>query len=129
MLNRADGRIIFRFHARDVLIVPDRANEAFRNARRTRRPGLLEGLHARVWDPEPPVDVAKGDWSIVVMNADASPGVDARLSLGAKVGFLFWLGIGLAIGGGILLAVGGAMIYFSLRRPLYPVSSPAVSRA
>jgi hypothetical protein len=62
-------------------------------------------------------EVAKGDWSAVVMNANASPGVDVRLSLGAKVGFIFWLGLGLLVAGVVLLAGAGAMAYFSLRRP------------
>lgn len=61
-------------------------------------------------------EVATGNWSVVVMNADASEGVDARLSLGAKVGFLFWVALGLVIAGAILLAGGAVMIYFSLRR-------------
>jgi hypothetical protein len=62
-------------------------------------------------------DVAEGNWSVVVMNADASPGVDVELSLGAKVGFVFWVGLGLVIVGVLLLAGGAAMIYFGLRRP------------
>jgi hypothetical protein len=70
-------------------------------------------------------EVAKGDWSAVVMNADASPGVQVRLSLGAKVGFIFWLGLGLLIAGVVLLAGGGVMTYFSLRRPR---SAPAVAK-
>lgn len=70
-------------------------------------------------------EVAKGDWSAVVMNADASPGVEARLSLGAKVGFIFWLGLGLLIAGVVLLSGGGVMTYFSVRRPR---SAPAVAK-
>jgi hypothetical protein len=62
-------------------------------------------------------DVAEGNWSVVVMNADASPGVDVELSLGAKVGFVFWVGLGLVIFGAILLLGGAAMIFFGLRRP------------
>lgn len=74
-------------------------------------------------------DVAEGNWSVVVMNADASPGVDVRLSLGAKVGFIFWLGVGLVIAGAILLAGGAAMIYFSVRRPVRAMPPPAKSGA
>jgi hypothetical protein len=74
-------------------------------------------------------DVAKGNWSAVVMNADASPGVDARLSLGAKVGFIFWLGLGLTIGGALLVAASAAMVYFSVRRPATALPAPPVSTA
>jgi hypothetical protein len=62
-------------------------------------------------------DVAKGNWSVVVMNADASPGVHASLSLGAKVGFIFWVGVGLIIAGALFLVGGVALIYLSVRRP------------
>jgi hypothetical protein len=70
--------------------------------------------------------VAKGNWSAVVMNADASRGVDARLSLGAKIGLIFWIAVALVVGGIVLLASGAAMIYFSLRRPVF-VTAPVVS--
>jgi hypothetical protein len=62
-------------------------------------------------------EVTKGDWSFVVMNADASPGVAAALSVGAKVGFIFWIGVALVIVGALLLAGGATLIYLSLRRP------------
>jgi hypothetical protein len=71
-------------------------------------------------------DVAEGNWSVVVMNADASPGVDVELSVGAKVGFIFWVGLGLLIFGVILLAGGATMIFFGLRRPA-TTPSPSVS--
>ena len=70
-------------------------------------------------------DVAEGNWSVVVMNADASPGVEAELSVGAKVGFVFWVGLGLVIFGAILLLGGAAMIFFGLRRPTAPPAPPA----
>ena len=75
-------------------------------------------------------EVAKGNWSVVVMNADASEGVDARLSLGAKVGFIFWIGLGLVIAGAILLVSGAVMIYFSLRRqaPRASTATPEAAR-
>jgi len=70
--------------------------------------------------------VAKGNYSVVVMNADASRGVDARLSLGAKVRFLFWAALALVVAGLVFLAGGGALIYVSLRRR-GAVTAPAVA--
>src|SRR5262249_9887515 len=46
-------------------------------------------------------DVADGDWSVVVMNADGSPNVDADVRAGANVPFLNEAAWG-AIGGGAL---------------------------
>jgi hypothetical protein len=74
-------------------------------------------------------DLAKGDWSVVVMNADASPGVVARLSIGAKTGLLQWLGIGLLIVGGIVAVAAVLMIVFALRRRRAPRAPTAPSAA
>jgi Domain of unknown function (DUF4389) len=49
--------------------------------------------------------VESGDWTIVVMNADASPGVDARLSVGATVPALDWMLPGLLVTTGVLLVL------------------------
>jgi hypothetical protein len=60
--------------------------------------------------------VRKGSWAVVVMNADASKGVRADVSVGARVPFLFWLTIGL-LGGGVALGAGaGAAVFFGSRR-------------
>jgi hypothetical protein len=61
-------------------------------------------------------EVAKGDWSIIVMNTDASRGVAADISLGAKVGFIFWIALGLVIIGALLGAGAALLIYFAARR-------------
>jgi len=50
-----------------------------------------------------------GTWSIVVMNADGSRGVAATVGVGVKVPALLWVGIGLTLFGGALLAAGGLM--------------------
>ena len=61
-------------------------------------------------------ELQSGDWVLVLMNADGSQGVDVAGTIGAKVPSLFWLGIGLLIGGVIVLAVGVLMVYLSVRR-------------
>ncbi|TML95051.1 MAG: hypothetical protein E6G03_09580 [Actinobacteria bacterium] len=50
-----------------------------------------------------------GTWSIVVMNADGSRDVAATVGVGVKVPALLWVGIGLTLFGGALLAAGGLM--------------------
>jgi hypothetical protein len=50
-----------------------------------------------------------GTWSIVVMNADGSRGVAATVGVGVKVPALLWVGIGLTLFGGALVAAGGLM--------------------
>jgi hypothetical protein len=59
--------------------------------------------------------VEDGDWSLVVMNADASEGVAADVSAGAELGFLTWLALGLLIGGGVILLASGALPFFAVR--------------
>jgi hypothetical protein len=61
-------------------------------------------------------DVDDGDWSVVVMNADGSRGVDARVSAGASVPFLDDLGYGFSIASLVLLILGGTLIAESVRR-------------
>jgi hypothetical protein len=77
------------------------------------------GTQTLEWD-------ASGSWTVVLMNADASRGVDAGVSAGAQsslVGTLAWIvtGIGLAV-----LALGVLMLALGLRRRPQP-SSPAGS--
>jgi hypothetical protein len=45
--------------------------------------------------------VRRGNWTVVVMNADASPGVSVAMSAGARVPFVHDLGIGLLVAGGV----------------------------
>lgn len=62
-------------------------------------------------------DVRRGSWSIVVMNADGSRGVDAGVSAGAQLPFLLAVGWG-SIGLGLLLLVtAGGLMYVGLRAP------------
>ena len=62
-------------------------------------------------------DVEDGDWSVVVMNADASAGVDAGVSAGAELPWLDEAGW-VALGGGTLIAlVAGVLIVAGVRPP------------
>ena len=54
--------------------------------------------------------VESGDWTVVVMNADPSRGIDVDARLGIKVGWFLPAVIGLAIGGLVLLAGGTALV-------------------
>jgi hypothetical protein len=58
-----------------------------------------------------------GTWSIVVMNADGSRDVAATIGVGVKVPAAMWVGIGLSLFGGALLA--GAGLMFAARSRSY----------
>jgi hypothetical protein len=81
--------------------------EAHRGASPQTRPGAQDfwiaqsegpGQQRVEWDAE------GGDWSVVVMNADATRGVAVEAEAGAKVGWVLWVGLGLAVVGLVLLA-------------------------
>jgi hypothetical protein len=65
-------------------------------------------------------DLEDGDWSIVVMNADGSRGVDTDISAAAKIPFLGTLGW-VSLGGAlVLLITAGTLLYMGLRSPRPP---------
>jgi hypothetical protein len=68
------------------------------------------GTQTLDWTLEP------GDWTVVIMNADASPPVAATLSLGAKFGVITSILIGVVAGGAGLLAIGATLIVVGTRR-------------
>lgn len=61
-------------------------------------------------------EAADGDWSVVVMNADGSRGVDAGVSAGLKVSFLGPLGWSLLGGGALFLLAAGGLLYSGVRK-------------
>jgi hypothetical protein len=65
-------------------------------------------------------DVADGDWSVVVMNADGSPGVDADVRAGANVPWLDEVAWGALGVGALLLVISAALIYGGARAPRRP---------
>jgi len=72
------------------------------------------------WDVEP------GGWTLVLMNADGSTGIDAEVDAGAQIpiiGTIAWVVTAIGVG---VLALGVLMIVLGLRRRPQP-SSPAGS--
>ncbi|QXV56473.1 DUF4389 domain-containing protein [Amycolatopsis sp. TNS106] len=66
-----------------------------------------------------------GDWTVVVMNADGSPGVDVRVEAGATLPILGWLSWTLLVAGALLLAAGVALAAIAVTRvsnELSPIS-------
>ncbi len=61
------------------------------------------GEQQLTWTP------ARGSWALVVMNADASRGVDAQLDAGATLPSLPWIGAALMLVG-VALLVGGTLL-------------------
>ncbi len=57
-------------------------------------------------------ELESGNWSIVMMNADATAGVSVDASVGAKADWVLPLGIGLLIGGTVLGLIAIALIVF-----------------
>lgn len=57
-----------------------------------------------------------GSWTVVVMNADASPGVSVRADAGATIPALRWIAVGLLVGGGLLLVGTMLLIVVPVRR-------------
>lgn len=60
--------------------------------------------------------IADGSWSIVVMNADASQGIDFSGDVGAEVPVLRPMAVGLLIVGGVMLLVSIALIVGGVAR-------------
>lgn len=75
------------------------------------------GRQALAWPVE------DGNWSVVVMNADGSPGVVTDVAVGAKLPAVLGLGVTLIVLGGGVLA-GGAFALLSARRHPRRASSP-----
>jgi hypothetical protein len=61
--------------------------------------------------------VQQGDWVVVVMNADGTPGVETGVTVGAKTGILGWIGALLLAFGGVLGIAAGICYRGARRRP------------
>ena len=75
--------------------------------------------------------VREGDWSVVLMNSDASRGVAANIDVGAKMSFLLWVAIGSLLGGVLVTGGSAALIVLAARtrRPQPPPSVPPTAGA
>jgi hypothetical protein len=73
--------------------------------------------------------VRDGNWSVVVMNADASKDVDAGVSAGSNAPWLSaagWVTIG---GGTLLMVVAATLVFVGVRRPREPREPVALAAA
>ena len=68
------------------------------------------GARSVTWDPH------SGSWTVVVMNADAHPGIAVRADLGARLPAVRWIAIGLLVAGLFFLVGGGLLIVGATRR-------------
>ena len=73
-------------------------------------------------------EVESGDWTVVLMNADASRGVDLDARLGIKVDWLLPALIGLLALGLVLLAGGAVLVIFGSRGQAQPAGPLPASR-
>ena len=67
------------------------------------------GARTLKWDPH------GGSWTVVVMNADARPGIGVRADLGARIPAAVWVAVGLLVAGAVFLAGGGLLIAGAIR--------------
>lgn len=62
-------------------------------------------------------DVAEGEWTAVLMNADGSPGIVADVTVGVRSGAVLAVGLGLLALGAVFVAIAVAVILIAARRP------------
>jgi hypothetical protein len=67
------------------------------------------GSRTLTWHPH------GGSWTVVVMNADARPGIGVRADLGARMPAVLWIAIGLLAAGAVFLAGGGLLVAGAIR--------------
>lgn len=63
------------------------------------------------------VEPEEGEWSVVVMRADASAPVEAQVRVGATVPWVLRVAVGLLVGGLVLAALGGVGLSLALHQP------------
>ncbi|HSV68044.1 MAG TPA: DUF4389 domain-containing protein [Mycobacteriales bacterium] len=96
-------RVTYRRHGGEVRPVAP-ASQSFWVARATG-----PGEQSVLWE------ATSGDWSVVVMNADAAPGVAVDVSVGLRTGLLLPIGLGLLAVGLLAGAVAAALLVLGIR--------------
>jgi hypothetical protein len=74
-------------------------------------------------------EIEDGDYSVVVMNADGSRGVDADISTAANVPFLDELGWSAVGSGGFVLIIGIVLLVAGIRAPRNPTGTAPITEA
>ena len=72
-------------------------------------------------------DIRDGDWAIVALNADGSPGIDIGMTASAKIPFLTTIGVVFIVAGVIGISLGILLTYYGVRRvrqPRVTISAP-----
>ncbi|GAA3162341.1 hypothetical protein GCM10010531_12650 [Blastococcus jejuensis] len=76
------------------------------------------GTQVLDWRPQ------DGNWTIVVMRADGSAGVDVEARAGATVPGLTWISVGLLVTGGVLALVGAVLVAVAVHRAQHGPPAP-----
>jgi hypothetical protein len=67
--------------------------------------------------------IVDGRYDVVVLNADGSPGIDAKVTFGIEIDGLFGTCL-MIFGGGLVLLLVGLLLMFVRRRPAPPIPLP-----
>jgi uncharacterized membrane protein YidH (DUF202 family) len=71
-------------------------------------------------------DIRSGDWAIVALNRDGSPGIDLGVTASAQLPFLTAIGVVLIVLGVVGMTAGAALTYYGVRRVRERQSTAAV---
>jgi len=82
---------------------------------------LAEGAGSQSFD----WDIGRGDWTIVMMNADATPGVNLDVAAGVHSNWIPVTLVLLLLGGAFCVGAASVMSYFAYRRPVLAVADVA----
>jgi hypothetical protein len=80
------------------------------------------GRQTLIWHPR------GGHWTVVVMEENGARPVAADMSVGVRVRYLTWIGVGLLIAALLAFAAGALMLYFGVRVPRR-VAEPPIAAA